>query len=105
MLARRTDPSIPVWSRDQLDSPYPPEVETSYFDESLNAWVLSRHADIQVVFRSSSFVPGKPESGDGEDSPKETARLQLRTHSIDWQGGPVFRSPRSLWIYLRENRK
>jgi hypothetical protein len=85
MLARRTDPSIPAWNRDQLDSPYPPELDASYFDESLNAWVLSPHPDIQVAFHTPSLVPDNPEGKDGEDSPKETAQLQLCPHPIDLQ--------------------
>jgi cytochrome P450 len=159
MLDRREDPSIPVWSRDQLGSSYLPEVEASYFDESLNALVLSRHADATAdVNVNGSFI----RKGDhlilriiAENPGLERfscpsyldltrrdgghfalgARLHAcggaslirmvtdtithpllqrfasaspalsRDHPIDWQGAPVFRSPRSLWVYLREDRE
>jgi cytochrome P450 len=56
MQPRRDDPSIPDWSRDRLDSPFPPEIETPYFDNLLDAWVLSRHADILAACRTSNLA-------------------------------------------------
>jgi cytochrome P450 len=56
MHARRDDPSIPAWSQDLLESPLPPEIEAPYFDDALDAWVLSRHADILAAFRASALL-------------------------------------------------
>ncbi len=60
MPAQRNNPTIPSWTHDQLDSPSPPEVEPAYFDSVLNAWVLSKHADILAAFRDSSLAPTGP---------------------------------------------
>jgi cytochrome P450 len=57
MQAERDDPTIPAWSRDQLGSPSPPKIEAPYFDDHLQAWVLSKYADILAAFRSSSLCP------------------------------------------------
>ena len=56
MHARRDDPAIPAWSFDRLDSSQPPELDPPYFDTSLGAWVLSRHADVLAAFRASSLA-------------------------------------------------
>jgi hypothetical protein len=65
MPTKPSDPFIPSWSQDQLDSPSPPETEAAYFDHLLNAWVLSKHADIlrRFVHRVSplpALIRGKP---------------------------------------------
>src|ERR1700712_1870523 len=52
MRPRREKPTVPAWSDDELDSPFPAEVESAYFDEDLEAWVLSRHADVLAAFRA-----------------------------------------------------
>jgi cytochrome P450 len=70
MHAQRDNPSLPAWSRDQLDSPLPPEIEAPYFDDDLGAWVLSRHADILAAFRESSLM--------NSASNDEPGRLKMR---------------------------
>jgi cytochrome P450 len=72
MHDRREDPSKPAWGSDQLDSPVPPGVEAPYFDEALEAWVLTRHEDVLAAFRSASLSPG------GTDKVDEGALLQMR---------------------------
>jgi cytochrome P450 len=88
MPTRRDNPSIPAWSEDQIDSIAPPEVEAPYFDDSLNAWVLSRHADILAAFRASSLSPAKPTSeetlGPANESARfENERLKMRAEAIE----------------------
>jgi hypothetical protein len=38
----------------------PAETEAAYFDHLLNAWVLSKHADILAAFHASSLAPSGP---------------------------------------------
>ena len=59
MTAQRDDVSKPAWFRDRLDFPYPSEIEPAYFDSNLQAWVLSRHADLLAAFHARSLVPGR----------------------------------------------
>jgi cytochrome P450 len=83
MLARRDNPSIPAWSRDQLDSPCPPELEAPYFDEPLRAWVLSRHADILAAFRALSLSPSGPNDQNGAESSGESDRTKMRWETME----------------------
>src|ERR1700752_4061924 len=83
MHTRRDDPSIPAWSGDQLDSPSPPEIEPPYFDDALNAWVLSRHADILAAFRASSLSPSSPTSKETQGPSDERARLKMRAEAME----------------------
>ena len=77
MPAKRNNPAIPSWTHDQLDSSSPPEVEPAYFDSALNAWVLSKHADILAAFRASSLAPTGPH--DQNDS----LRAEIRAETIE----------------------
>jgi cytochrome P450 len=81
MLARRDDPVIPAWSRDQLDSSCPPEIEAPYFDNCLDAWVLSRHADIMAAFRVSSLCPSGPSRKETSEPVDESRRLKMRAET------------------------
>jgi cytochrome P450 len=83
MQARRDDPSIPAWSRDQLDSLSPPEIEAPYFDGPLRAWVLSRHADILAAFRASSLAPASPNSEKDSEPSDESDRLKMRAETME----------------------
>jgi hypothetical protein len=74
MPAKRNNPTIPSWTHDQLDSSSPPEVEPAYFDSVLNAWVLSKHADILAAFRASSLGP---------DDKNDSLRSKIRTETIE----------------------
>jgi cytochrome P450 len=82
MHSKRDDPAVPAWSGDQLDSSSPPEIEPPYFDEILKAWVLSRHADILVAFRSSNLSPVSPVSRKLSGSPAESGRLKMRAEAM-----------------------
>jgi cytochrome P450 len=83
MQARRDDPSIPAWSRDQLDSLSPPEIEAPYFDGHLEAWVLSRHADVLAAFRASSLAPDSPGNKKDSKPSDESGRLQMRAETME----------------------
>jgi cytochrome P450 len=77
MPAKRNNPTIPSWTHDQLDSSSPPEVEPAYFDSVLNAWVLSKHADILAAFRASNLAPTGPHDKN------DTLRSKIRTETIE----------------------
>jgi len=83
MQSRRDDPSIPDWSRDRLDSPFPPEIEKPYFDNLLEAWVLSRHADILAACRNSSLVPVGHISKRASELSGDSDRLKMRAETQD----------------------
>jgi len=77
MPAKRNNPTIPSWTHDQLDSSSPPEVEPAYFDSVLNAWVLSKHADILAAFRASNLAPTGPHDKN------DTLRSKIRSETIE----------------------
>lgn len=81
--ARRENPGIPAWESDRLDATAPPEIEDPYFDESLNAWVLSKYADVLAAFRSSSLYPIGPNSNAGAEPPDERVVLEMRRETLD----------------------
>jgi cytochrome P450 len=83
MHAKRDNPAIPAWRGDELDAPYPPEVEPAYFDEDLKAWVLSRHADVLAAFRASSLCLASSKSTKAPDPAQETLRLKMREKTMD----------------------
>jgi cytochrome P450 len=83
MSATRDNPFVPAWSEDQLDSPYPPEMEDPYFDEHLSAWVLSRHADILAAFRASNLWPASPNERDAGEPSADIGRLKMRWETIE----------------------
>src|ERR1700675_2465045 len=80
MPAQRNNPTTPSWTHDQLDSSSPPEIEPAYFDSALNAWVLSKHADILAAFRDSSLAPTGPHD---RNTSGDTLRSKIRTETIE----------------------
>ena len=80
MPAKRNNPTIPSWTHDQLESSSPPEVEPAYFDSVLNAWVLSKHADILAAFRASSLAPTSPHD---KNTSGNSLRAKIRTETIE----------------------
>ena len=78
-----TDPFVPSWTQDQLDSPSPPQVETAYFDHQLNAWVLSRHADILAAFRESTLIPTGPQDRKAPAPSDDTGRARIRAETTE----------------------
>jgi cytochrome P450 len=80
MPAQRNNPTTPSWTHDQLDSSSPPEVEPAYFDSVLNAWVLSKHADILAAFRDSSLAPTGPHD---RNTSGDSLRSKIRTETIE----------------------
>ena len=53
-------PLKPIWDCDQLDSSLPPELKAPYFDNALDAWVLSRYADVMAAFHSPELYLVSP---------------------------------------------
>ena len=78
MLTEREDPNKAAWHCDRLDSLVPPIAEAPYFDNSLNAWIFTRYADILAAFRASELSPIPPNSSKPDKFPNEEARLKIR---------------------------
>jgi cytochrome P450 len=83
MPTKPSDPFIPSWSQDQLDSPSPPETEAAYFDHLLNAWVLSKHADILAAFRASSLAPSGPHQRKTVEPSDDSGRAKMRAETME----------------------
>jgi cytochrome P450 len=83
MTARADSSSIPVWQVDELDSFLPPEPAAPYFDTNLNAWVLSRYADILAAFRASSLFPASCNSAKPATPMPPCEHLKMRTETIE----------------------
>lgn len=83
MPAKRDSPTIPNWTHDQLDSTSPPEVESAYFDSELNAWVLSKHADILAAFRASTLAPTSLREKSTAKPSDDSLRSKIRAETIE----------------------
>jgi cytochrome P450 len=83
MHARREELSKPAWSSDRLDSGISPEIEDPYYDADLEAWVLSRHADVLAAFRSSGLWPAGSNSKKKVEPPNEKANLEMRAETVE----------------------
>jgi cytochrome P450 len=83
MPAKRNNPTIPNWSHDQLDSAIPPEIDPAYFDSDLNAWVLSKHADILAAFRTSSLAPAGLHDTNTVNPEDDTTRSEMRAQTME----------------------
>lgn len=70
-------------SVDPLNALAPTRSTAPYFDHVLNAWVLSRHADVLAAFRTPSLIPGRSGSQSNANQASETARLKMRTETMD----------------------
>src|SRR5579863_5903941 len=77
------EPAKPTWTGDQLDSDLPPEIEAPYFDRDLDAWVLSRHADVMAAFRCPSLSLAGPNHKKRSHSNDESSRLKMREETLD----------------------
>lgn len=86
MTGKPENPSIsaiPAWQVDQLDSALAPEPAAPYFDANLNAWVLSRYADILVAFRSSSLFPASSNSAKPAEPMPSCEHLKMRAETTE----------------------
>jgi hypothetical protein len=83
MHAKRENPSIPDWLRDEQGSSEPPELEPAYFDDALQAWVLSRHRDILAVLRDERAIPASVKSGEAIAPANEELRMRLRAQTLE----------------------
>jgi cytochrome P450 len=75
--------AIPAWPADQLDSLSPPQPAAAYFDTNLNAWVLSRYADILAAFRASSLVPASLNSAKPAEPMPSCVHLKMRAETTE----------------------
>jgi hypothetical protein len=78
VTAKREDLLIPAWTHDRLGCDRPPEIEASYFDPDLHAWVLSRHVDLLAAFRDPSLVVGRRDLASFSLESEEIVRLNMR---------------------------
>ena len=76
-------PAVPAWAVDRLDSALPPEPEAPYFDPDLQAWVLSRHADILAAFRASSLFPASSNSTKPARPMPACDHLKMRAETME----------------------
>jgi cytochrome P450 len=83
MHAMRDNPSIPAWRSDEQGSQEAPELEPAYFDDALQAWVLSRHHDILAVLRENCAVPASVKRGEAIAPANEELRVRLRTQTLE----------------------
>ena len=77
----RANPSRPAWTSDEMDSLIPPTAEAPYFDEALDAWVLSRHVDVLAAFRCSALVVTGPRSNVIPGAAQEAAMTRVRAET------------------------
>ena len=64
-----------------MNSPLPPVPEAPYFDQALNAWVLSRHEDVLAAFRCSALVVTGPRSNVIPGAAQEAAMARMRAET------------------------
>jgi cytochrome P450 len=83
MHATRDNPSIPAWRSDEQGSLGPHALEPAYFDDALQAWVLSRHRDILAVLREERAVPASVKSGEAISPANEELRVRLRAQTLE----------------------
>lgn len=76
----------PAWTGDLLESDLTPEIEPPYFDPLLDAWVLSRHADILAAFRSPGLSLAGPNHKKRAESDDESSRLKMREETLQALG-------------------
>jgi cytochrome P450 len=72
-----------AWGRDGSDSSSPPENRAPHFDESLDAWVLSRYADVLAAFHCSSLFPAGLNGKESFTPPAEDDALRMRRETRD----------------------
>jgi cytochrome P450 len=86
MTAKSENPSIsaiPAWPEDELDSAVQSQPAAPYFDSSLNAWVLSRHADILAAFRASSLFSASADRTRPAQPMPACEHLKMRTETLE----------------------
>ena len=81
MSSRHEECARPDWSDDYLDSASPPEIKAPYFDHKLEAWVLSRYADVLWAFRNPLLIPTGAKALSKKKAPDEAARLKMRAET------------------------
>ncbi len=72
-----------AWDRDRSEHSPPPENRPPHFDESLDAWVLSRYADVLAAFHCSSLFPAGLNSKEPFDPMAGDEVLRMRRETRD----------------------
>lgn len=75
------NPTGPAWKDDSRDGALRLQVAEPYFDTQIDAWVLSRHADVMAAFYCSDLVPIGPASKAQFPAVDEAARLSMRAET------------------------
>ncbi len=81
--AWRDELRCPAWNSDHLESSAGPEIEDPYFDESLDAWVLSSHEDVLAALRSPGLIPAGANSGKHPEFADQNERLKMREETLE----------------------
>ena len=76
-------PKGPAWEDDCQEGAFRLQVAEPYFDKQMDAWVLSRYADLTAAFQSPELVPVGPASKAEYPSVDEAARMNTRTQTRD----------------------
>lgn len=82
MTAPREDVLKPAWTRDQVNSLDPPDIEPAYFDSNLQAWVLSRHGDLLAAFHAPSLIQAAANSPSRVWSQKKVSASRCGKRSV-----------------------
>ncbi|HEX9201706.1 MAG TPA: cytochrome P450 [Acidobacteriaceae bacterium] len=73
----------PAWESDRLDTPESPEIMEAYFDRGIDAWVLSRYADVAAALHAVDLAPATPTRKEESPLANEAARLQARADVME----------------------
>jgi cytochrome P450 len=71
----------PRWTDDHLESSVPREIKAPYFDDHLDAWVLSRYIDVLAAFQCPSLIPTGAKRDSKHRMSDETDRLKMRAET------------------------
>jgi cytochrome P450 len=73
----------PAWKDESRDGALRLHVAEPYFDTQMDAWVVSRYADVMAAFYSTDLVPVGPASKAESPAIDEAARLRMRVETKD----------------------
>jgi len=72
-----------AWEADSQQGPLRLQPAEPYFDNKLNGWILSRHADVSAAFHSPDVVLVGPASKGDFAAVDEDARVRMRAETRD----------------------
>jgi cytochrome P450 len=82
MLTRREDPTKPAWAADRPDNSAPPDCEAPYFDNTLDAWILSRYEDVMAAMQCRDLYPIGPNSRKIIEPSGRSDLLEMRANTL-----------------------